>query len=178
MIKISLYSLFLSSLFIGYSSLASADNLKVYGSLVSVPCKITPSDSDIKVEFDQLIVKELYENKPRIDKKEFVIKLSECNLDITNNFKIKFSGVESPNLKGFLALDQSKFKQDIGIGIESSDGVFLPINKNSSAMELKSNGQNEIKFRSFLKVTDKAIADRIIQMGDFSAKAVFTFDYY
>lgn len=176
---IPLYSFLLASLFIGYSSLSLAENLKVYGSLISTPCKLTPENGDIKVEFEPLILKELYENKPKIDKKEFVISLTECDLSAgSSNFKVKFSGVESPNLKGYLAIEQANFTQDIGIAIELNDGTLLPINQSSPAMKLLNSGLNEIKFRTFLTPTDKAIADKTIKTGTFSAKAVFSFEYY
>ncbi|UNH30462.1 fimbrial protein [Moellerella wisconsensis] len=157
--------------------LTKAENLKIHGSLINSPCKLLPGDDDINVIFNNFILKELYENNQGWEKKEFIIVFSECDISVINSFKIKFSGIESPTMKGFLAVDQDNLKQDVAIGIETGEGFFLPINQFSSLIKIAKNGRNDMVFRAYLKPTKKAIDSKKIKKGNFSAKAIFTFAY-
>ncbi|KPD03596.1 fimbrial protein [Moellerella wisconsensis] len=175
MVKKSLY--YLIGILFFYSSISLAENLNISGSLVNSPCKLLPSDSEVMIKFENLILRELYENTAGWEKKEFIIALSECDLSVGSSFKIKFTGDDSPNLKGYLALDQEQFKNKLAIGIETDSGLFLPLNEKPSLIQIKNNGRNEIKFRAYLKPTAEAIANKNIPIGNFTAKVVFTLAY-
>lgn len=158
-----------------YTSTVFANDMKIFGNLVNTPCKI--STNDIEVDFGEIRLLDFYDSNFKLEKKDVTITLSDCDLSISRNFRIKFSGVENLKLPGFLALDNTDWNNGIGIGIESNNGSFLTLNKQSSLMDLLQNGQNDIKFRAYLKVTPEAIKNKTIKPGHFSAKAIFSFEY-
>ncbi|WP_421105898.1 fimbrial protein [Serratia marcescens] len=146
-------------------------SLKYTGSLVAEPCVIEPGDEEIRLDFGAIIDKYLYLNT-RTQSKSFEIRLSECDLSIGKTVKVMFQGTESIELPGLLAVD----RKGIAIGLETLEAKPLPINKESDEYPLHA-GNSLIALKAYVQGEPRAITDKTIARGPFSAVATFSLEY-
>ncbi|MBE3210333.1 type 1 fimbrial protein [Enterobacter cloacae complex sp. P32C] len=151
------------------------NNVHFYGALVAEPCVIVPGDEDIRLDFGTVIDKYLYLNTRTLGL-PFEIRLAECDLTLGNMVKVTFIGTENTALPGLLAINDSSKASGIGIGLETQAGKPLPLNSESDKYLLQK-GNNTIALKGYVQGEPKALANRAIGYGSFSAVATFTLEY-
>lgn len=152
----------------------AADNLTLSGALVAAACKIKAGDEVLAVDLGAVTNADLYLNTRTVGK-AVQINLEECDTSISNTVRTTFSGSESTQLPGLLALGGT-IEKGVAIGLETLAGTPLPLNVASAGQTL-SNGANVIAFKVFLKAEPQAIANHSIMPGDFTAVSTFTLGY-
>lgn len=177
---ISERSLVLWLLFFYFSCVAPAyslvgDNLYFHGTLVAEACNINPGDEDVALDFGLIADKQLYADSRTVSK-PFFIKLSECDNKVASNLKISFSGAENLKMPGFLALDPASQARGIAIGFETRNGQILKLNTLSPKIPIE-DGNITIPFLAYIQGEPEALAKRGIDLGPFSATAIFSIAY-
>ncbi len=156
-------------------SVYAADNLSFKGRLVAEPCSIRPGDEALELDLREVSAQELYLNN-RTTGRPFEIHLEGCDTRIADSVTTTFSGVESAELPGLLRLDGGSAASGVAIGLETPDNTPLPLNITSDKQTLN-DGPNTIAFKAFIKGEPRALADRLIVAGLFTATSTFTLDY-
>ncbi|WP_390901451.1 fimbrial protein [Serratia fonticola] len=155
---------------------AGEKNVRLYGALVTEPCVILPGEEDIQLDFGTVIDKYLYLNTRTLGQ-SFEIHLVECDLTLGKTVTVRFvSTEESLPLPGLLAPNSGSQAKGIAIGLETLDATPLPINKASGKYTLQA-GSNIIALKAYVQGEPKAIANKTIERGLFSASATFRLDY-
>ncbi|ARZ00589.1 exported pilin protein [Yersinia ruckeri] len=152
-----------------------ADNIRFYGELVAEPCVILPGEENIPLDFGTVIDQYLYLNQ-RSHGQQFELHLAGCDLSVANSVRMTFSGKESINLPGLLALDTASLAAGIAIGMETVAGKPLPLNLAGQIYPLAKNS-NLIAFKAYIKGEPQAITNQSIKRGSFSAVATFSLEY-
>ncbi|EPN2807081.1 fimbrial protein [Serratia marcescens] len=147
------------------------NNVYFHGALVSEPCVVSSGDEEIQLDFGTVIDKYLYLNTRTLGQ-PFEIHLEECNLLLGNMVTVTFKGTQSIALPGLLAIDG----MGIAIGLETLEGRPLAINKASDKFSLQKGG-NVIALKAYVQGEPKAITNRSIGRGLFSAVATFSLEY-
>ncbi|WP_342622213.1 fimbrial protein [Pseudomonas alkylphenolica] len=154
---------------------AAEDNLYFSGTLVNEPCVLAEEDELIKLDFKSVIDKDLYLNG-RTKGRPIALRLKNCDLEVGKRMlSITFSGNESSEPAGLLVL-QSTTVQGLLVGLETTAGTALPLNKSHRMGELAS-GDNLISFNAYLQGEPEALANRSLGLGDFEASMTFALSY-
>lgn len=175
--RLILSKVIIGSFLLFSSSVFAAENLKIFGSLIVAPCKVLPENSQIDVSFHEIRLDDIYKSYFQFEKKDFKIILSECDISIAKQVKIKFEGKTHNELAGLLALDDGADNPDLGIQIATQDGIPIKIGDYTSLYNIPNNGLFELNFIAYLQATAKAISNKSIKPGHFSATAVFSLKY-
>ncbi|MBH3259855.1 fimbrial protein [Serratia marcescens] len=154
---------------------AADNNVHLYGALVAEPCVVAPGDDEVQVEFGTIVDKYLYLNT-RTQGMPFEIRLTECDVTLGKTVKVTFTGTESVQLPGLLALDGGSEASGIAIGLETSIAQPLPINKESDGFTLQ-DGISTIALKAYVQGEPQAITDHSIGRGAFTATATFNLEY-
>lgn len=157
------------------NNIYAADNLSFKGRLVAEPCTIRPGDEALELDLREVSAQELYLNNRSIGRR-FEIHLEGCDTSIADAVTTTFSGVESAELPGLLKLDGGSGASGVAIGLETTANTPLPLNITSDKQDLQE-GLNSIAFKAYIKGEPRAIADRLIVAGNFTAISTFTLDY-
>lgn len=153
-----------------------SNNMHFHGELVEQPCTIAPGKEAIELDFTTVVNKYLYRYHRTISKK-FTIELSKCDLTLGTSVQLLFKGVEHPELTGLLALDATSKASGIAIGIETMGEEPVPLNKiGKSRYELVS-GVSYIHLKAYVQAEPKAITNKTIKEGPFSASTTFVLNY-
>ncbi len=152
-----------------------ADNISFHGELVAEPCRIQPGEENIPLDFGTVIDTYLYLNQ-RTHGQQFELHLTECDLSLANTVRITFSGNESINLPGLLALDASSQATGIAIGMETVAGKPLPLNLAGQKYPLAKDS-TLIIFKAYVKGEPQAVTNQSIKRGPFSAVATLSLEY-
>lgn len=147
--------------------------MQFYGTLIADPCTVAPEDTDITLEFNDIIDKYLYMNT-RTHSRPFTIHLIDCDVDGSETVTTHFEGTESAELPGYLAMVDTT--TGAAIGITESDNTFLGLNKDSRPVVL-SDGSVALNFKAFVEGEPTAIKNEAIKLGEFNAVATFTLVY-
>lgn len=154
---------------------AAEDNLYFSGTLVNEPCVLAEGDKLIEMDFKSVIDKDLYLNG-RTKGHPIELHLQNCDLDIGKRMvSITFSGNESSEPPGLLML-RSTTVQGLLVGLETLNGVPLPLNKTLRMGEL-TRGENLLSFNAYLQGEPKVLANRTLGQGDFEASLTFALSY-
>lgn len=154
---------------------AAEDNLYFSGTLVNEPCVLAEEDNLIKLDFNNVVNKELYLNG-RTKGLPIKLRLKNCDLDVGNHsVNITFSGDESSEPPGFLVL-QSATVKGLMVGLETTTGTALPLNQTHSMGELTS-GNTTLNFNAYLQGEPEALASRTLGEGEFAAALTFALSY-
>lgn len=148
-------------------------DMNFYGTLVDTPCTVSPDDTNIQLDFSEIIDKYLYLNT-RTHSRPFTIHLLDCNIIGGETVITRFEGTESSELSGYLAMNDNTI--GAAVGIEAEDGRFLGLNKDSRPVTL-SDGSVALNFKAFVEGEPSAIRNKNIMTGNFSATATFYLDY-
>ncbi|XJD37968.1 fimbrial protein [Enterobacter sp. ECC-219] len=165
----------LATLLLYSSPVMAADNMRLHGALVAEPCVIPPGDETVVLDFDTVIDKYLYQNT-RTPGQTFELHLAQCDLSLGKMVRVTFSGTESTALPGLLALNGGSQASGIAIGMETTQGEPLPINKPGKAQALVS-GTNILTARAYVQGEPEALKHKSIERGPFSAVATFSLEY-
>ena len=156
-------------------AMAEEDNLYFSGSLVNEPCVLAAEDAQVELDFKSVVNKELYLNGRTLGR-PITLRLQNCQLGTgKSKVSIMFSGAESVDPPGLLVL-QSADVTGVLVGLETSDGKPLPLNKTHSMGELV-NGDNLMVFNAYLQGGAQALVDRSIGLGAFYAALNFMLIY-
>lgn len=150
-------------------------NLVMRGALVTEPCVIAPGDENIQLDFGSIVDKYLYLNH-RTHGQELKLRLLECDLSVGNIVRVTFSGTESLELPGLLAIDVNSQAKGIAIGLESLEGRAIPFNKAGEKFTLES-GESVISINTYIRGEPKSLSQRDIKFGGFNAVATFGLEY-
>ncbi|AIL61835.1 fimbrial protein [Pseudomonas alkylphenolica] len=154
---------------------AAEDNLYFSGTLVNEPCVLAEENELIKLDFKSVIDNDLYLNG-RTKGRPIELRLKNCDLDVGKRIvSITFSGNESSEPPGLLVL-QSATVQGLLVGLETTAGTALPLNKSHRMGELSS-GDNLLNFNAYLQGEPEALANRSLGLGDFEASMTFALSY-
>lgn len=125
----------------------AADNMRFHGALVAEPCTIRPGDDAISLNFGTVVDKYLYSNQRTLGK-QFQIHLVDCDVSLGTTANIIFTGNDSVNLPGLLAVDSSDM--GIAIGLETLAGKPLYLNQSSDDIALDT-GNNIITLKAYVR---------------------------
>jgi len=153
----------------------AADNLSFIGNLVVEACTIRPGDEAQRLEFRDASSRDLYMHS-RTEGRAFEIHLEGCDTSLADSVTTTFSGIENAELPGLLKLDGGSTASGIAIGIETPANQPLPLNVASEKQTL-TDGSNVISLKAYIRAEPKAISDRLIVAGVFTATSTFTLDY-
>lgn len=154
---------------------ASSVNIAYTGHLVTDPCTILPGDEEIQLDFGTVIDKYLYLNTRTLGQR-FEIRLTECDLALGKTVKVTFTGPENRALPGLLAIDATSEATGIAIGLETLEAKPLWFNKKSGDYPLQA-GNSRIALKVYVQGEPKALTDKTIGRGPFSAVATFSLEY-
>ncbi len=155
---------------------AKNDNLYLHGNLLSKSC--TPVSNGgllVEVHFPTMSYKDLMVSGQSA-RVPVVFQLKECKEPAQYSVKVTLTGTEDSGQPGFLALDASSGAQGVGIGMETTNGVQVPINSTTGAtfvLTTASGGNNSLNFNAWLQ----AKSGRDVTPGDFTAQLTATFEY-
>ncbi|WP_189389331.1 fimbrial protein [Buttiauxella sp. B2] len=143
------------------------------GTLVSEPCTIAPDDTEITLDFAEIIDKYLYINT-RTHSLPFIIHLQDCDVTGAETVITHFEGAQSTELPGYLTMGNATI--GAAIGIEEKDGSFLGLNKDSKPVQLV-DGSTALTFQAFVEGEPTALKNQTITLGEFSSTATFFLEY-
>lgn len=149
------------------------DNLKFGGTLVSEPCELDPATTDLEVDFRSVVQKSLY-LYGRTSSIPFTINLINCDIALANSVTMTFTGTESTNLPGLLAVTGTA--TGIAIGMEDQAGIPIPFNEATKPLALEA-GTTSFTFMAYVEGEPDAIANQSIVPGTFSAIATIEIAY-
>lgn len=150
------------------------NNLQISGTLVSEPCTLDADSNTLTVAFGAVIAKSLYRDS-RTTPVPFAVTLTDCDTSIAQAVELTFSGTEDAALPGKLAAS-GEGGTGIAIGIETAEGVELPINTTTPAFALQE-GTTAINLQAWVQAEPEAIAQQSLIVGDFSAVATIGASY-
>lgn len=152
---------------------ARNNNLNITGNLVSEPCSID-TDKPLEVDFKTVILKTLYSDS-RSAALPFNVELKECDTTLGQSVTLTFKGAESGALPGLITAEGAG-SSGIAIGMQQPDGTALPFNKPTPAYALE-DGTTTITLQAYVQAEPKALADKTLVPGDFSATSTFEVAY-
>ncbi|MFU2316898.1 fimbrial protein [Rahnella sp. PCH160] len=170
--KIKFFSMVLLVFFNSFAC-ASSFTANFTGSLSHGACTLSSASAEQTIDFGSIINKYLIANGVS-PKQPLIIQLSGCDITSIKYAKVTFSGTADSEQSDYLAVTGSA--KGIAIGIDTSDGVLLPINTTSPTMNLQ-DGTTNLLFYTYVKASSAAIANDGIGLGDFSSIATFVISY-
>lgn len=151
----------------------AADNLHFYGNLLSKSCTLVVDGELLaEVHFPTVSNQDLTV-AGQSSRVPVVFKLKDCKGPEDYQVKVTLTGTEDSEQPGFLALDPASSAQGVGIGMEKSDGTWVPLNDSAGATFNLTNGANNLNFNAWLQ----AKSGREVTSGDFTASLTATFEY-
>lgn len=153
---------------------AMDNNLQITGALVSEPCTLNVSDNTLSVEFGSVVEKTLYSDT-RTHGVPFTVNLTDCDTSLGKLVNLTFSGAESTALPGLLDTTGDG-STGIAVGIETSEGVALPLNQPTQAFDLQ-DGTTAIVLQAYVQAEPETLSQHNLVPGDFSAVATIDASY-
>ncbi|PIJ48165.1 hypothetical protein BL250_15105 [Erwinia sp. OLTSP20] len=138
-------------------------------------CDIRPGDADIHLDFGNVVKNDLYQNGYS-DSKPFAIHLYKCDNRIARSVSVRFVGRESWRLKGNLAFNHNSLAHGATIALETGEGKHISINHSELIYPLMP-GSMQLNYRAYIQGEPRAIENRRIISGYFSATTVFLLNY-
>ncbi|MEQ5033517.1 fimbrial protein [Morganella morganii] len=156
---------------------AYSETVNFDGVLVADPCEVYPGDENIELNFGTVIDKYLYINT-RTHSQLFSIRLINCDLMLGKEVNVTFTGTESDELKGMLALNTISQSSGIVIGLETETGEPVALNKKKSYVQLLHSGhENIINLKAYVQGEPNALINKSIRHGWFLATMNFILEY-
>lgn len=153
----------------------ASENLAFKGTLVNAPCTLRAGDEALALDFGTVIDKFLYSDT-RTPSQPFRLHLDDCDTAVMSGVKLTFSGTESLELPGLLALDASSVARGVAIGMTTEGGQALPLNVQGATTPLTP-GDMTITLRAYVQAEPQAQASRSLVHGPFTATATFVLEY-
>ncbi len=155
-------------------SAAHSTDVEIKGQLVFEPCTLSAESENISLSFGT-IVKNYFYTADRTPSEPFSIELENCDTTIGKEAFVTFRGTESIGLPGLLVPDNGTLA-GLAVGIETTEGKLLPLNKTSPAYAL-SDGATTLNFQGYVQAEPDAIKDKTLVTGNLSATATFEITY-
>ncbi|MEN4947352.1 MULTISPECIES: fimbrial protein [Pseudomonas] len=154
---------------------AVEDNLYFSGALMNESCVLAAEDAVVELDFKSVINKDLYLNG-RTRSRPLTLRLQNCQL-VTGKSKVNitFSGNASIDPPGLLVVQGSDV-QGLLVGLETTNGKFLSLNKTHAMGELVK-GDNLISFNAYLQGESAALEGRTMGVGIFNVSLGFVIGY-
>lgn len=152
-------------------------DLKFTGKVVALPCDVAPGDEQVPVDFKQIALKDLVNDKTT-KPVPFTIHLLNCNAVVFESVTISFSGNESAKLPNRLMItpEGSGDMSAIGVGLQLKDGSPVTLKQASPAVEL-SQGSMHLDFFAFVEADTDEIKSGNVAFGPFTSVAHYTLSY-
>lgn len=154
---------------------ADKDNVRFHGILVSQPCELDAGSEDFEVPFGSVVDKGLYVSG-RTRGVPLEIRLKNCDTAISPGVKVTFTGTESGELPGLLAVNDAKGSRGIAVGLEDIRGTAFVVNKSGPLQKLTT-GENVVALRAYVQGEPTALSGKTLVPGDFSVTATFALEY-
>jgi type 1 fimbria pilin len=155
----------------------AADNLYFSGTLVNEPCVLVAEDALFNLNFKSVINKDLYLNGRTLGR-PIDLRLTNCDLDVGKrmvSITLSANGNESTEPPGLLMLESATVK-GLMVGLETTGGIAMPLNKTHRMGELSS-GDNVVSFKAYLQGEPEVLANRTLGLGDFKGSLTFALSY-
>ncbi|MFP2504996.1 fimbrial protein [Buttiauxella gaviniae] len=153
---------------------SAADNLMLSGTLRAHACTLHPDDRDIQIVFADVGTGDLYMQGGTEDE-PFSLRLENCNLNVASTVEVTFTGNQSTQVPGALALDAGSQAKGLVIVLKDANRQPLKLGDASSAML---DGQEvSLLFYRNLQVEPDALINNGIVPGTFSASGTFALFY-
>lgn len=165
----------LSPLLVGGNADAT-DNLEFTGVLVEAACNLHTGDDDIELDFNTVINNYLY-SYGETPARSFTLRLDDCDNSVLTGVRLTFSGTESTELPGLLALDPTSTARGVAVAVQTAGGQALPINNTSGVLIALPDGDLVVPLQARLTAEPTAKSNQSIELGDFKATAYFALDY-
>lgn len=136
------------------------------------PCTVRPGDDEIDLDFSSINRPYLISEK-RTRGFPFTIHLDDCDTMEHGTVKIYFTGAESVNTPGLLAPDRSSITDGIAIGLETMDGILLPVNDPAKSFSLQLEHSTTFNLQAFVQVAEE---NKVIE-GNFHVSANYVLEY-
>ncbi|PTT54352.1 fimbrial protein [Aeromonas sp. HMWF014] len=149
--------------------------LNLHGRIIAQPCVISPESADQSVDLGVVDVRALY-SAGTGEEVKFFIRLTNCKPGIFRMAKVTFSGTADPQMSGALAFSAGSAK-GAGIRLYNAAQTKLDLGTASSGYALGDSTENELLFYARVEGHPKAIADKNITPGDYTAVANFIVSY-
>ncbi|EMO8518082.1 fimbrial protein [Escherichia coli] len=167
------FALIVMPLLAGNSTARADNNLHFYGNLLSKSCTLVVQGQVLaEVHFPSISSRDLM-SREQSDRVPVVFQLKDCKGPVGYKVRVTLTGTEDSDLPGFLALDASSGAQGVSIGMETVDGIQVPINNSAGAIFNLSNGANNLNFKAWLQ----AKSGREVTSGEFTASLTAIFEY-
>ncbi|PRD13702.1 fimbrial protein [Pantoea coffeiphila] len=152
-------------------------DLRFTGKVVALPCDVAPGDEKVPVDFKQIALKDLV-NDRTTKPIPFTIHLLNCNAVVFESVTISFSGNESPKLPNRLMItpEGAGDMSAIGVGLQLKDGSPVTLKQASPAVAL-SQGSMSLDFFAFVEADTEEIKSGNVAFGPFTSVAQYTLSY-
>lgn len=169
--------LFFCSALSSVAMAANSSQIEYSGTLIALPCTVDPVYENFGVDFGGNInSKDLVAGQRRYSKEDILFHLTDCSTSLGNTISAKFSGV-STTVNGLLNVDAGSQASGIAVGLETVNGVALPINNAQvTPVILITQGEMTIQIRSYLQAVEGATVETI-EPGFFTATLTYTLVY-
>lgn len=158
---------------------ASSSEVEFKGVLVAEPCMVATGNNgeNVVVDFGTIENKTFYSKSGRRTwLQPFHIILKDCDLTLGKEVKITFIGAEDSEQPGLLAITSSMGVEHLAVGLMTSAGKELGLNKQTSAYDLSA-GDTQLNFKAYVQASDEGIKNRSIGFGAFEATSTFEVEY-
>lgn len=160
---------------LGTISMANAANqgsgtVTFKGSIIDAPCSIEPGSNDQTIKLGDIASAQL-KNGGKSTPQDILIKLVGCDIGTAKNVTTTFSGTESAQAPGLLAMKGTA--RGASIAINDIDGKLLPLYKASKGQKIE-DGQATLRFTAHLQGDGASSA---VTPGEFNSVADFTLAY-
>ncbi|MBD1226340.1 fimbrial protein [Xenorhabdus griffiniae] len=151
-------------------------DVRITLTVLAPTCSIKTADKNIEVDFGNILNSDLY-LKHRTEGELFYLYLNDCDPQMIKRLKIKFLGEASEELPGLLAMRSNGRLHGVAIGMEKIDGTPMPFNKTHEFPLLANKKENAIPFQAYIQAAPRAIQEKKIGFGPFTAIATFEVNY-
>lgn len=158
---------------------AVSRDVEFKGTLVAEPCTVAAgSEGDnVVVDFGTIAEKTFYSlTSRRTWLQPFHILLKDCDLTLGKEVKITFTGTEDAEQAGLLAVTSSHGVGHIAVGLQTSGGTALPLNKQTAGYTL-STGNTQLNFKAYVQASDEGVRNKSVGRGSFEAVSTFELEY-
>ncbi|MDR0218423.1 MAG: type 1 fimbrial protein [Enterobacteriaceae bacterium] len=157
------------------SAYAAGDALrkevKITLTVVAPACAINDKD----VNFGDISNRDLL--KGSMPSQDFTLTVEDCPSEVLQKAKIKYTGIASNGLDGYLAFSPDSQASGAAIGITNENGTLLKLGEQTDLKYSSKGGINIIPFQAHVRAEPSALAQNKIGVGNFSATANFEISY-
>lgn len=167
------FALALMGLFVISLPSIAAVTVNFSGRLIRGACTISNESMDQSIDMQDIYISDLYLNN-RSASFPWKIKLVNCNSQVAKYASVTFEGIEDAEQPGLIQTTGKA--QHIAIGLEDDKQKPIPVNSTSLPFAIK-DGDMDMDFFAYIKVSPTSIEKKSIVGGDFSGTVTFVVNY-